>query len=102
MGNKISLSQIAGVTFATVGPLHRIPLQSLIGDWEGNAWGDGEFPGFAAVSTIALLTYQATLAADPEIAEALTRAADELTRSLSGEIESFRSALESTPRASAA
>jgi hypothetical protein len=43
MGNQIELVSIQKTTFASVGG-HRVPLKSLIGDWEGNAWGDGKFP----------------------------------------------------------
>jgi len=103
MGNPIDLVSIQGVTFVTIGITgpHRIPLQSLIGDWEGNAWGDGKFPGFAAVSTIALLKYQAKVALSPEIGKAFSQAADALTQSLGVQIASFQNALEGTERASA-
>jgi hypothetical protein len=90
----VTLVTIQGVVFITFGSSgHRLPLQSLIGDWENGRWGDGKFPGFAAVSTIALLTYQATVAATPEIGRVFSQAADNLTRSLGGEVESFQRAL---------
>jgi len=101
MRNQIGLVAIEGIAFATVGAVHRVPLRSLIGDWEVNAWGDGKFPGFAAVSTVALLRYPATVAMSPEIGKAFRQAADELTKSLGRQIESFQSALEGTARASA-
>jgi hypothetical protein len=75
MGAQISLLLIRGTAFVAVGALHRLPLQSLIGDWEGNAWGDGKFPGFAAVSTIALLRYQSSIAGNAD-QRALNRTAE--------------------------
>jgi hypothetical protein len=104
MGTSITLQSFAGVTFATFGPSHRVPIQSLIGDWDGylHHWGDGKFPGIVAVSAIVLLTYQAETATNPEIARAFGQAAHELTKQLAGQIESFKTALDSTTHASAA
>jgi hypothetical protein len=101
MGSPIGLVSIQGMTFATIGAAHRIPLQSLIGDWENNMWGDGKFPGFATVSTVALLRYQAKSAVTPDLAKAFSQAADDLTKTLGGQIESFQNALDTAARASA-
>lgn len=90
----VTLVTIQGVVFVAFGSsVHRVPLQSLIGDWENGRWGDGKFPGFGAVSTIAFLRYQATVAASPEIGQVFSQAAENLTRSLGGEVESFQRAL---------
>jgi hypothetical protein len=91
----VSLVTIYGVIFVTFGsPYHRLPLQSLIGDWENGHFGDGKFPGFGAVSAIAYLRYKATVAASPEIGKVFSQAADNLTKSLGREIESFQRALD--------
>jgi hypothetical protein len=101
MGIQIGLVSIQGTTFVTVGALHRVPLQSLIGDWEGNAWGDGKFPGFAAVSTVALLRYQSSIAENPAVGKVFSQAADELTKSLGVQIDTFQRALNGAAGASA-
>jgi hypothetical protein len=98
MGTQINLASISGVDFIILSSTKKIPLQSLIGDWENGRWGDGKFPGLAAVSTIALLKYQAKSTSVSELSKVFGEAAENLTSLLEKEIVSFQNALDRTPQ----
>jgi len=92
MATSISIASFSGATIVTVGGLP-LPSQSFIGDWEGRWWGDGKFPGIAAVSAIATLRLGAELTAELPIRNNLTEAADKLSLLLADQIELFVQAL---------
>jgi hypothetical protein len=96
MNTPIGVVTVSGATFISVGEF-RLPLQSFIGDWEGDRWGDGKFTGIASVAAVATLRLGASLAGEEAIKIELTAAADELTRMLSSQITAFTLALKSTP-----
>ncbi len=56
--------------------------RSPIGNWEMHSWGDGKFPGMAAVSAITSLQIGATLAPTPADKIALNRAVEYLMDAL--------------------
>jgi hypothetical protein len=67
--------------------------RSPIGNWEVHSWGDGKFPGMAAVSAITTLQIGATLAATAADRQALNKAVDYLMDTLSTQLKSFQQAL---------
>ena len=92
MGTSIQPVTIAGATFISVGTI-RLPLQSLIGDWEGGRWGDGKFPGIAAVAAVAALRFGASLTEDSVVSRQLIAAADQLAGLLTEQITAFEKAI---------
>jgi hypothetical protein len=92
METSIGVVTVSGATFISVGA-NRLPSQSFIGDWEGGRWGDGKFPGIAAVAAVATLRLGATLADEGAIRNILTAAADDLANTLTTQIEAFTQAL---------
>ena len=66
---------------------------SPIGNWEMHSWGDGKFPGMAAVSAITTLQIGATLALNPADKIALNKAAEYLIAALASQLESFQKAI---------
>jgi hypothetical protein len=64
-----------------------------IGNWEVHSWGDGEFPGMAAVSAITTLQVGATLTTVPADKIALNKAAEYLMDALAPQLKSFQRAL---------
>jgi len=99
MSTSIAIITLHSAQFVTVGDTHIIPKQSLIGDWEGSQWGDGKFPGAVSVSAIATLRQFAQVAEISAVKAALTSVADNLTLTLSDQIESFQRALDSAAKA---
>lgn len=93
MSTSIAIVTSHSAQFVTIGDTHIIPKQSLVGDWEGGQWGDGRFPGSVSVGAIATLRHFAQVAEIPTVKAALTSAADNLTLTLSDQIESFQRAL---------
>ena len=93
MSTPIQVITVSGATIISVGENH-LPMQSFIGDWEGDRWGDGKFPGIAAVAAVATLRLGATLTDVAATRGTLTAAADELTNTLGAQIEAFVQALE--------
>ena len=89
----IKITTIYGATFITINQSHLIDKRSLVGDWEGAAWGDGKFPGIAAVAAIATLELGAMLTENAEVRNALNNAAAGLTETLALQVESFQRAL---------
>ena len=70
-----------------------IDKRSPIGNWEIHSWGDGKFPGMAAVSAITTLQIGATLSSTPADRIALNKAAEYLLQALESQIRSFQQAL---------
>ena len=93
MPADVALITAHGGAFVLIGNTHVVPRQSLVGDWEGTQWGDGKFPGVVSVSAIATLRQFASIADAPAVKMALNSAADDLTRTLADQIESFQRAL---------
>ena len=96
MATPIDVVTLSGATFITVGG-NRLPPQSFIGDWEGGRWGDGKFPGIAAVAAVATLRFGATLTNEVAVRNTLTAAADQLSVVLAAQIEKFVQALSIAP-----
>jgi hypothetical protein len=92
MSTSIQVINISGATIISVGENH-LPMQSFIGDWENGRWGDGKFPGIAAVAAVATLRLGATLTDVAATRNTLTAAADELTTTLGAQIATFVEAL---------
>jgi hypothetical protein len=101
MAEAIRLITSDGTTLVAVGDanVNVIDLKSLVGDWEDGRWGDGKFPGAISVGAISTLRYLAVLSEIPEVKSALSSAADGLSRTLSGQIDSFQRALFSAAKA---
>jgi hypothetical protein len=97
MNDKIEVVGVAGATFISAYGII-IDRRTLIGDWEGGQWGDGKFPGIAAVSAIATLREGARVTEDESARTALNKAADKLTLDLSDQINSFQRALGSAAK----
>jgi hypothetical protein len=70
-----------------------IEKRSSIGNWEVHSWGDGKFPGMAAVSAITTLQIGATLAATAADRQALNKAVDYLMDTLATQLKSFQQSL---------
>ena len=70
-----------------------IDKRSPIGSWEIHSWGDGKFPGMAAVSAITTLQIGATLAPVPADKIALNKAVEYLMDALESQIKSFQEAI---------
>jgi hypothetical protein len=64
--------------------------RSSIGNWEMHSWGDGKFPGMAAVSAITSLQIGATLAPTPADRIALNKAVEYLMDALAPQLKSFQ------------
>jgi hypothetical protein len=67
--------------------------RSSIGNWEMHSWGDGKFPGMAAVSAITSLQIGATLAPTPADRIALNKAVEYLMDALAPQLKSFQQAI---------
>jgi hypothetical protein len=98
MPPSVTLTTVHGGEFVSIGNTHVVPKQSLVADWEGTQWGDGKFPGAVSVSAIATLRQFATIADAAAVKTALNSTADDLTRTLADQIESFQSALAAAAR----
>jgi hypothetical protein len=72
---------------------HAIDKRSPIGNWEIYSWGDGNFPGMAAISAITALQIGATLSPVPADKVALNKAAEYLLDALASQLKSFHQAL---------
>jgi len=70
-----------------------IDRRSPIGNWKMHSWGDGRFPGMAAVSAITTLQIGATLAPIPADKIALNKAAEYLIAALAFQLKSFQKAI---------
>jgi hypothetical protein len=64
-----------------------------IGSWEIHSWGDGKFPGMAAVSAITTLQIGATLTPSPADKIALNTAAEYLMAALASQLKAFQEAI---------
>jgi hypothetical protein len=81
------------VAHGAAGNKHVIDKKSPIGNWEIHSWGDGQFPGMAAISAITALQIGATLSPVPADKVALNKAAEYLLDALASQLKSFHQAL---------
>ena len=89
----IRIADVSGTKTSANGDSHAEDKRTQIGDWAIHSWGNGNFPGMAAISAIATLQLSATLSDVPSDKVALNKAAEYLTKALASQIKSFQESL---------